>query len=277
MGEVIMVNSSGVYLRFEEQIVFLCDNAWGVVPIGIAVDGFNKMVKQLDLKEGQAVTFRDNKLIFPNGTVHLRVEETISEKEYPGNPEKKCIEQAALEVAALQKTQGISMLVEPLVIGKEREKVIQLNPYCAKAYPYLARLMKALCSGQESEIRYCVDKILGLGTGLTPSADDVMLGMLYVFRKLSKKSPKGVRFFRESILELCDSRTNRISSAYLKAIIQGAYFERMEQVWNGLCGREPLDISKLTQVGSNSGTEMLLGMLVALRICGYDVSVHTEN
>lgn len=272
IGEVIMVNSSGVYLRFEKQIVFLCDITWGLVPIGIAVDGFKKMAKQLCLEEGQAVTFRDNKLIFPNGTVHLQIEETISEKECPRNPEKRYMEQAALEVAGLRKKHGISMLVESLVLGKEGDNVIQLNPYCAQAYPYLVRLMNALCDGAEDEIRYCVDKMLGLGTGLTPSADDVMLGMLYVFRKIHKKSPQAVCAFRESILEFSDSHTNQISSAYLKAIIQGAYFERMEQVWNGLCGMEPLDISKLTQVGSNSGTEMLLGMLVALRICGYDVS-----
>ena len=139
------------------------------------------------------------------------------EKERLRQPEKRFMEQAAKEVATLKKKHGISMLVEPLILGKE--------------------------------------------------ADDVMLGMLYVFRKLPQKSPQAVCTFRESILELCDSHTNQVSSAYLKAIIQGAYFERMEQVWNGLCGTEQLDISKLTQVGNNSGTEMLLGMLIALRIC----------
>ncbi|MBR4058902.1 MAG: DUF2877 domain-containing protein [Lachnospiraceae bacterium] len=270
-GEVIMVNSSGIYLRFEEQIVFLCDITWGLVPIGIAVDGFKKMAKQLCLEEGQSVTFRDNTLIFPKGTVQLQMEEIIPEKECLRQPEKRYIKQAAMEVAALQKERGISMLVEPLVLGKKTNTVIQLNPYCAKAYPYLVKLMNAL-SHAEGEISYCVDKMLGLGTGLTPSADDVMLGMLYVFRKFPQKYSQSVCSFKENILELCDSHTNQVSSAYLKAIIQGAYFERMEQVWNGLCGMEPLDISKLTQVGSNSGTEMLLGMLVALRICGYDVS-----
>ena len=271
-GEVVMVNSSGVYLRFEEQIVFLCDITWGLVPIGIAVDGFKRLVKQLCPEEGQAVTFSDNKLIFPNGTIYLEMEETISKKECLRNPEKRHIEQAAVELAALRKKHGISMLVTPLVLGKDCNNVIGLNPYCAQAYPYFVRLMNVMCSGEEKEIRYCVDKMLGLGTGLTPSADDAMLGMLYVFRKLAQKSPEGVRFFRESILELCESHTNRVSSAYLKAIIQGAYFERMEQVWNGLCGTKPLDISNLTQVGSNSGAEMLLGMLIALRICGYDIS-----
>ena len=279
-GEVIMVNSSGIYLRFEEQIVFLCDITWGLVPIGIAVDGFKKMAKKLCLEDGQQVIYKDNTLIFPNGTVHLLTERTQprkkclhqSEKECLRQPEKMYVKRAAVEVAALRKKHGISMLVEPLVLGKEAADVMQLNPYCAKAYPCLARLMNALLNGTVDEIRCCVDKMLGLGTGLTPSADDVMLGMLYVFRKLPQQCPLAVYAFRESILELCDSHTNKVSSAYLKAIIQGAYFERMEQVWNGLCGMEPLDILKLTQVGSNSGTEMLLGMLIALRICGYDVS-----
>lgn len=271
-GEVVMVNSSGIYLRFEEQIVFLCDITLGLVPIGIAVDGFKRLVKRLCPEGGQAVTFSNDKIIFPNGTVHLEMEETFLKNECLGNPEKRYIEQAAVELAALGKKHGISMLVAPLVLGEDCNNVIKLNPYCAQAYPYFVSLMNVICSGEEKEIRYCVDKMLGLGTGLTPSADDAMLGMLYVFQKLAQKSPKGVRFFRESILELCDSHTNRVSSAYLKAIIHGAYFERMEQVWNGLCGTKPLDISNLTQVGSSSGTEMLLGILIALRICGYDIS-----
>ena len=103
-------------------------------------------------------------------------------------------------------------------------------------------------------------KLLGLGIGLTPSADDVILGMLYVFRKLRKAFPEPFNIFKSSVLESCGIRTNRISSAYLKAIADGAYFERMEQVWKGLCEVMPLDVSKLTTVGSNSGAEMLLGV-----------------
>ena len=67
-----------------------------------------------------------------------------------------------------------------------------------------------------------------------------------------------------------------ISAAYLQAVIAGAPFERMDRVFAGLCGEEPLDIEKLTRIGSSSGGEMLLGMLIALKMCGYDAAQREE-
>lgn len=271
-GEVMMQTSSGAYLCFEEEILFLCDITWGMVPIGIGVDDYKKLVKQLSIQEGQWVIARENMLIFPNGIVHLQMESTNTEEECIGQPEMGYVLQAAVELAALRKERGISMLVVPLVLGSEEPDATQRNPYCEQSYPHFVKLMNALQQGAEDEIRDCADKMLGLGIGLTPSVDDAIMGMLYVFRKLAQKCPQGVGFFKKSISELCDSHTNRISSAYLKAVIQGAHFKRMEHIWYGLCGIKTLDISVLTKVGSTSGTEMLLGMLIALRLCGYDVA-----
>ena len=50
----------------------------------------------------------------------------------------------------------------------------------------------------------------------------------------------------------------------------------MEMVFRGICGEQPLDIQLLTRIGSSSGTEMLLGMLIALHICGYAVNMREE-
>ena len=36
------------------------------------------------------------------------------------------------------------------------------------------------------------------------------------------------------------------------------------------------EVYKLTEIGSNSGSEMLLGMLIALRICGYSLWAKEE-
>ena len=271
LGEIIMVNSSGVYLRFNEHIVFLCDVKWGLVPIGILLENFKEIAERLQLEVGQKVIFECDKLVFLNGTVRLITDALLFKKDCANIPDQKLIKRAAMELAAIDKTKGISMLVEPLVLGNKNSTAVTLNPYTAGAYSYFSRLINAFSDNAEAEVKLCVGKLLGLGTGLTPSADDVMMGMLYAFRKLQNKSPKAVKAFIDSILKLCGSCTNRISGAYLKSIIQGAYFERMECIWRGLCGTEPLEISLLTDVGSNSGAEMLLGMLIALQVCGYDI------
>lgn len=271
-GEILLVTSSGIYLKFGKQILLLCDSSWGVLPIGIGIDNFDGVTRRLHPQQGQPVSLREERLVFPAGNIRL------INKQPPGGmlheliPQTSKIRQAAEELAALRKQRGISMLVLPLVLGRELRDQWAENPYCSCARHYLDSLITAFdcCDGEK--IRNSTEKLLGLGQGLTPSADDVLLGMLYVFGVLPEKSPKAVALFRENIMQLCEQRTNQISAAYLKAIIAGAPFERMAHVLHGLCGEETLDIQMLTQIGSSSGSEMLLGMLLALRICGYNVS-----
>lgn len=275
-GEVLLVTSSGVYLRFGEQIVLLSDQSWGVLPIGIGLENFSHTVHLLRMQQGEPVTVSGECLRFRSGTIRLVPQESTRESAYTGSPQIHRIRQAAEDLAALRRERGLSMLVESLVPGRASEKLQKENPYCAYARTYLIRMSIALQTGDSSEIRSCAEKLLGLGPGLTPSADDCLLGMLYVFRALPRKAPKGARLFRQWIGQECDRCTNQISAAYLKAIIAGAPFERMEQVFRGLCGEESLETSKLTEIGSTSGSEMLLGMLIALRICGYDLSQKEE-
>ena len=271
-GDVLLVTSSGIYLRIDGRIILLCDGDWGVQPIGIGIPDFKRAVSRLDPKQGQPVTVSAKRLIFPSGAICLTVQELPEETVDKPLPKLRCIRLAAENLSAQHKTRGISMLVDPLVLGTEPDTMPEQDPYCARARVYFSKLVAAFRTADTIEIAGCVEKLLGLGLGLTPSADDVLLGMLWIFRTLPSQCPESAAEFRERIARQCEQRTNQISAAYLKAIIAGAPFERMESVFRGLCGAEPLDIQQVTQIGSSSGSEMLLGMLIALRICGYDVS-----
>lgn len=270
MGEILLVTSSGIYLRMDEQILLLCDAAWGVLPIGIGIENFVDAVSRLRPRQGQTVSVTESRLVFPSGSVRWISQPSSEEENYL--PRLDCMRRAAEELAALGKTRGISMLVQPLILGQALAEKLKESPYAMYAYPYFSRLVAAFEEKDTFEMGNCVKKLLGLGLGLTPSADDVFLGMLYVFHALPGRAPKETQVFQDSIKQLCDLHTNQISAAYLKAVIAGAPFARMESVYRGLCGKAPLDIHPLVEIGSSSGSEMLLGMLIALRICGYDPS-----
>lgn len=268
-GELLMVNSAGVYLCAEGEIIFLCDVSWGCVPIGVAVDGFSDIVVGMKLEQGQSFTFCENVIRFQNGSLRIEAKPTIKIEACRAKPQALLLHKAATQLVAMRKERGISMLAEPLLLSNEATETVSLNPYAARAYPQIISLQHALLNDSQEEIRSSVEALLGLGTGLTPSADDVLLGMLYTFRLLSGDAPTSVSAFCESVLNACDERTNRVSAAYLKAIINGEYFERIELVFDALCGKRTLDITEITAVGSNSGSEMLLGMLCAAKVCGY--------
>ena len=272
VGEVVLIHSTGMYLRFDTEIFLVCDKSWGQIPIGIAVEDFLKTIRMLRAEQGQRILLKDNQLVFPGSSILLSPVRAPLEDLCTQAPKHRYVLQAAEELAALQKITGISMLVLPLILGRPCDLIEQQNPYAVCAYPHLEKLIEAIQLNRSGEVVACTEKLMGLGPGLTPSADDVLLGMLYVFRRLSQSQSAAVLSFQNAVGSLAKIRTNQISAAYLKAIMQGAPFERMERVYRGLCGMELLNIEKLVQIGSNSGSEMLLGMLVALRICGYDVS-----
>jgi hypothetical protein len=185
--------------------------------------------------------------------------------------------QAAKELAALQKTGGLSLLVLPMILGRACSAALEQNPYVSRAYPEFEKLLAALAAEDAAAAEHHTRQLLGLGVGLTPSADDMFLGMLYMFRRLLPNPGPAVSRFRNTVFRESEHRSNQISAAYLKAVAQDAPFERMERVYRGFCGEEPLKIEYLTQIGSNSGSEMLLGMLLAWDICQRQPSKEEET
>ena len=158
------------------------------------------------------------------------------------------------------------MLALPLILDNLNADVFSINPFCERAYRGLIGLINALKNENTDGIRAYVSGLLGLGVGLTPSADDVMMGMLYVFLEFYDRIGDTAKAFVDELPTLCENLTNSVSTSYIKAMRNGDVYERAERVLLGLCGELPLEIAQLTEVGGSSGGEMLLGMLCALKV-----------
>ncbi len=105
--------------------------------------------------------------------------------------------------------------------------------------------------------------MLGLGQGLTPSADDRFLGFIYAF---VRAEPTGV-FKTELcriISELSRERTGAISHTYLNAVCENKEFQLLQNLYESILQKRDLraDIYRLTGVGNTSGKEMVKGMLL---------------
>lgn len=275
-GRIILVSTSGLYLQFDQEIFLLCDERWGVLPIGIGVPNYRQAAAKLHPVQGEDVIRSGTCLFFQNGMIRFGVCDPAPEMSKKMVPARELISRAAQELAALEKERGVSLLVRPLILGQPAEEVNMTDEYTVRAYVLLRELMDAFNCNDRGKIGSCVQRLLGLGVGLTPSADDVLMGMAYVFHVFPQCNREMAEEFFFCLEKQCQFLTNRISAAYLKAIIAEGPFERMDSVYRGICGLEPLDIHKLTQIGSSSGSEMLLGMLLALRICGNGLSVKED-
>ena len=252
-GSVLLVTSKGIYLDLSGQTIVLCSAQWGTVPIGITLEQYEKLIA-LHPEVGQTVHLWERGLIFPGGNLEIQLT-WYGETQEIRTPKREMLTAMGGSLIAQNKKTGLAPLC-----GNDREN---WNIYCKTAFPALTALTEGLEKNDPRKTAESVKSLLGLGTGLTPSADDVLCGMLYGLLRSRLSQLEAVMAMAETIKDEAPRRTNAISAAYLAAIAQGAPYERMEEMWAGMAGEGSADIRRLTEVGSNSGSEMLLGMLAA--------------
>lgn len=249
-GTVEMVNSRGIYLELSGLRVLLCGSQWGVVPNGAVLEDWQSLTRIL--RPGEQVTVQQGSL---NGQCKLLLQTAAQDTRIciPGDM------QTAAQLLRSRKTlTGLSPLVYPLF----GETLPWDNPYCAVAQPLLQALVRALAAEDISAIEQKVAALLGLGSGLTPSGDDVLSGLMYGLRHSPLREQTAAVALMKSIQKLAGEKTNGVSADYLKALAMDAPFEKMARAWADPARCAP----ELLSVGSNSGSEMLLGLLLAAKI-----------
>ena len=261
-GEILLVTSKGVYCRLLDRIFMLSDASFGITPIGILIDKLG-LLTAFECKEGQKIKLRDRALHLPGGIIRLKTNDTNTSAQYGSLPPERILECAKL-LQSQCKPKGLSSLCAPL-LGLDSEPVTYSNPLCQIAHPHLNALIQALSDRRPEDVNSAVNQLIGMGIGLTPSSDDVILGMLYTLLRIAPES-EATRQLKDAVTRYAPVSTNAISAAYLLAVVDGAPFTRLDDVLLGLAGQIPLDIKPTLEIGSSSGSEMLLGLLIAAKI-----------
>lgn len=227
---VELVTSKGVYVDLCGHKILLCSNEFGMIPNGISVEG------ALQLTQGQQIACKD---------IQIAVAE---------NDTAVCIGDPDGLAQCLKKDPGTGF---GLLLTKE-----PLPPQCAVAKPLLQQLYDAILKDDRTLMQNSVFGLLGLGKGLTPSGDDVLAGLTYGLRHSPARHRPAVECLTQLLKANAHRLTNAVSADYLCAVADDQPFERLADAW-----REPVTYGlKLMEIGSNSGREMLLGLLIAAYI-----------
>lgn len=136
-------------------------------------------------------------------------------------------------------------------------------------WPRARRAMATLAAGiRESHLGSISDgarALAGLGSGLTPSGDDVLVGALLA---LTAWAPPAAAAIRRTLVDAAAGRSTRISEAYLRAAARGEASEAWHQLLAVLPTGAPTTfipaLRKVIAVGETSGADMLAGFLLAL-------------
>lgn len=127
-------------------------------------------------------------------------------------------------------------------------------------------------SMESHPFKFAVLKLIGLGTGLTPSADDSILGLLAIYKLIYNTNPnKNIKFFLDNIkdiLTLFKKKTTELSFQFIKLALDNVFSDPVEKLLLALNSGnyEKMDIAldRLNNLGDTSGLDLLLGIHFAL-------------
>lgn len=131
-----------------------------------------------------------------------------------------------------------------------------------------SRLLTELSGGLLSNALPHAIGLIGLGSGLTPSGDDFLVGLFTVMNMRNSPSNKYKSFFRE-ILSKAQGLTNEISYMALKKASTGQVRESIIALIHALINgnRQQLvaSLEAVLNIGSSSGTDIALGIIGGLQ------------
>lgn len=113
--------------------------------------------------------------------------------------------------------------------------------------------------------------LVGRGPGLTPSGDDVLVGVLAVLTMSEQVSQSALTALFRVIERDGALLTTDVSRAYLLCALRGEYSRSITDVMGALDEPDRLGsvVRRLVQHGHTSGIDVLLGMSVALETLNY--------
>jgi hypothetical protein len=136
----------------------------------------------------------------------------------------------------------------------------------------LARLLALRAALAQGDLRVALplaERLLGYGRGLTPSGDDVIMGLLLALNRWGSSLPAlaGLTAFNRQVVQFASLATTTISANLIEAASVGSADERLLTAVDGLFSGDPDAegcAAALLALGSSSGVDALVGMAVAL-------------
>lgn len=146
-----------------------------------------------------------------------------------------------------------------------------LNDVSRKALPHILEFLAGVRGNDYWAIEDSLGKLVGLGLGLTPSADDFLSGFGSSLGWVSRSFGKGASYAEKINREIAAQagKTNLLSRQLLEHATMGEVDERVEKLLAAVLvgpssGIESL-VEKVMGIGETSGVDMMVGLLLGLQ------------
>jgi len=165
---------------------------------------------------------------------------------------------------------GLAQLIECVEEGRfDKLASRELNPFAQRALPNLSMLMKTIRAKNYQGTKRKAQELVGFGPGLTPSADDVLSGLMASLTLISENlniCGDSVSEVNKSIISCIQDRTTLISQEFLMHAAAGDANEPILALVEKILTARPSEVEKATRhvlaIGEASGTDVVLGVFL---------------
>ena len=130
---------------------------------------------------------------------------------------------------------------------------------CATRIRNLYRLAEYLRRGRTEEAVYWLAASAGAGPGLTPSSDDMIVGIIAALRSAGCRAPFPEP---EDVYAALEGRTTEVGRHYICCALEGGISETMRNALRG----DASAWDRLAETGATSGIDTITGLEIGVRV-----------
>ncbi len=149
----------------------------------------------------------------------------------------------------------------------------EMNPVSRMALPHITKLLAAIKQNKSIDIVQSVMKLVGLGSGLTPAADDFLVGLMLSMHYMAESLNVGKIRVQDAINDIAScihARTTKISEEFLQQAALGNGNEIVLSLLEALLTSNTIDLEhsaqKVMDFGGTSGIDTIIGILFGTTI-----------
>lgn len=272
-GAVRAVFSRAVYVGVDDLLVTIAFPGSGNVPYGVILPD-ETAAELTSLQPGMRAGFRHGRIHFPESgklvdfskAVRWSSQLTIGALE----GRKLAANLGNLREELRMSTsgrEGLAPVSDYIARLPEIHGMNNLNPSCRTAMPVLSNVTRMWKEGRLSDVPAEIQRLLGLGPGLTPSGDDFVIGMmavLWLASRIDNQNSEALIGLAAKTGCLENDRTTGIGAFFVKQASLGRFPEKLQNLVTALPqageGRISRSVRELLELGATSGRDMAAGV-----------------
>lgn len=281
--DIHSVNSNSFYARvYPDDLLLVSDKVYGALPFGISVDLQQQgSFEDLELERGLSIKIKRAYLSIPQVDYYIDLHKARvwypKDKDYykkysaiPSSNLDYMISHSKHRIAPGH-FPNLFFLHEDILLGQDC-RTGNLDNLNQISFDLLTNLVRSIRTKDYLLMKKTLSNSIGLGPGLTPYMDDVVIGIvstLHVFKYSFPSLYDIVTFLSHEIYEL-RNRTTSVSRLYLTSVANGDVLEIIDDLIFAVLFSAKNEIktrvNTLLAVGSTSGTAILLGLVLGFNL-----------